>query len=182
MTQLDIKNILFEHDARFGEAEVSQMRFDSEFRALCEKNTCGYYGACWTCPPDAGSLDGLMKRVCGYERALVFQTIYPLEDSFDIEGMHEASLRHNQLVQAVQAAVQASGEDGLVLGAGACGACKTCTKCAGKPCRFPQRAVLSLEACGVDVSQLAKLAGLRYINGANTVTYFGVLLTHSQTE
>jgi predicted metal-binding protein len=178
MVNVEIRDILFEHGARFGEAEVSQMRFDPEFRALCEKNTCGYYGACWTCPPDAGPLEELMTRVRGYERALVFQTIYPLEDSFDIEGMHEASLRHNRLVQAVQAAAKASGEDGLVLGAGACGACKTCTKREGKPCRFPERAVLSLEACGVDVSQLAKLAGLKYINGANTVTYFGVLLYH----
>ena len=175
---MEIRDILLEHGARFGEAEVKQMRFDPEFRALCEKNTCGYYGACWTCPPDAGSLDELMSRVRGYERALVFQTVYPLEDSFDIEGMHEASRKHNQLVQAVQTAIKASGEDGLVLGAGACGACKTCTKREGKPCRSPERAVLSLEACGVDVSQLAKLAGLKYINGANTVTYFGVLLYH----
>ena len=175
---MEIRDILSEHGARYGEAEVSQMRFDPEFRALCEKNTCGFYGACWTCPPDAGTLDELMKRVRGYERALVFQTVYPLEDSFDIDGMHEASVRHNRLVQAVQAAVKAGGEDCFVLGAGACGVCNTCTKSEGKPCRSPERAVISLEACGVDVSQLAKLAGLKYINGANTVTYFGVLLYH----
>ena len=175
---MEIQDILFEHGARFGEADVSQFRFDPEFRVLCEKNACGYYGACWTCPPDAGSLEELMARVRGYERAIVFQTIYPLEDSFDIEGMHEASLRHNWLVQAVQTAVKASGEDALVLGAGACGVCKTCTKREGKPCRSSERAVLSLEACGVDVSQLAKLAGLKYINESNTVTYFGVLLHH----
>ena len=175
---MEIADILLEHGARYGEAEVSQFRFDPEFRALCEKNTCGFYGACWTCPPDAGTLDELIARVRGYERALVFQTVYPLEDSFDIEGMHEASVRHNRLVQAVQAAAKASGEDCFVLGAGACGACNTCTKREGKPCRSPERAVVSLEACGVDVSQLAKLAELKYINGANTVTYFGVLLYH----
>lgn len=175
---METRDILIEHGARFGEAEVSQMRFDPEFRALCERNSCGFYGACWTCPPDAGSLEELIGRVRGYERALVFQTVFPLEDSFDIEGMHEASLRHNRLVERVQAAAKAGGGDCFVLGAGACGVCGDCTKREGKPCRFPERAITSLEACGVDVSHLAKLAGLKYINGANTVTYFGVLLYH----
>ena len=175
---MDIRSLLTARNAPYGAIETARIRFDPIFREICASNKCGYYGACWTCPPDAGPLDELMARVRGYARALVFQTIYPLEDSFDIEGMHEASLRHNRLVQAVQAAAKASGEDCFVLGAGACGACNTCTKREGKPCRSPERAVVSLEACGVDVSQLAKLAELKYINGANTVTYFGVLLYH----
>ena len=38
------------------------------------------------------------------------------------------------------------------------------------------RACASLEAYGVSVSQLAELSGMRYINGENTVTYFGAVL------
>ena len=37
-------------------------------------------------------------------------------------------------------------------------------------------AVVPIEAAGVDVTQLAKLSGLPYINGKNTFTYFGLLL------
>ncbi|MBP5294985.1 MAG: DUF2284 domain-containing protein, partial [Lachnospiraceae bacterium] len=40
----------------------------------------------------------------------------------------------------------------------------------------PDKTLLSLEACGVDVYQTAKAAGLPYNNGANTVTYFGLIL------
>ena len=50
----------------------------------------------------------------------------------------------------------------------------------GKPgavlaCRFPDRAMSSLEAYGVNVSELAVQCGMRYINGENTVTYFGAV-------
>jgi len=171
-----VSELLTARGARFGEADVSQMRFDEEFRALCEKNSCGFYGACWTCPPDAGTIDALIQKVRSFQRVLVFLTVSALEDSFDIEGMHEASLRHNELVSQVQSAAKAQGMDCFLLGAGACGVCLTCTKRENLPCRFPDRAITSLEACGVDVSHLARLAGLKYINGANTVTYFGALL------
>lgn len=41
--------------------------------------------------------------------------------------------------------------------------------------RFPDRAMSSLEAYGVNVSELAVQCGMRYINGENTVTYFGAV-------
>ena len=33
----------------------------------------------------------------------------------------------------------------------------------------------SLEAYGVNVSELASASGMKYINGQNTVTYFGAV-------
>ena len=40
---------------------------------------------------------------------------------------------------------------------------------------FANNDVLQSVAYGVNVSALAKLVGLNYINGANTVTYFGAI-------
>lgn len=45
-----------------------------------------------------------------------------------------------------------------------------------EPCRFPDRAMASLEAYGVAVSELAEACGMKYINGQSTVTYFGAFL------
>jgi hypothetical protein len=42
-------------------------------------------------------------------------------------------------------------------------------------CRFPEKALSSLEGYGLDVYQTALHAGLPYVNGQNTVTYFGML-------
>ena len=55
--------------------------------------------------------------------------------------------------------------------------CDMCTECTypDAPCRFPEQAHGSLEGYGILVSELAGQAGIRYINGKNTVTYFGGL-------
>lgn len=171
-----VTELLTNENITFAVVDTAQIRFDTMFRELCQKNTCGFYGACWTCPPDAGSIEELIEQAKRHTHTLVFQTVHPLEDSFDIEGMHEASVKHNRLVQAVNSAARAEHPGCLVLGAGTCGVCARCTKPDGEPCRFPEKAVVSLEACGIDVAQLAKAAGLKYINGANTVTYFGAVL------
>jgi predicted metal-binding protein len=64
----------------------------------------------------------------------------------------------------------------LFLGAGSCFICKKCTYTDGKPCRFPEKAFPSVEACGIDVMSLSKSAGVKYNNGKKTVTYIGVIL------
>ena len=156
--------------------ETRDIPFDAAFRAACERNACGYYNRCWTCPPEAGSIESCMARVQAYPHAVLFQTVAPLEDSYDIEGMHDAAVAHNRLTLRVQQTIRQTGLTSMVLGAGTCGVCPTCTKPTGEPCRFPDLAITSLEACGVSVSELAKICGLKYINGANTVTYFGLLL------
>jgi predicted metal-binding protein len=156
--------------------ESKEIPFEKAFRAACEQNACGFYNRCWTCPPDAGNIDDCMTHVKEFPHAVLFQTISPLEDSYDIEGMHAAAIAHNALTLRVQETFRQAGIFSKVLGAGACGVCPTCTKPEGNPCRFPDLAVTSLEACGINVSELAKICGLRYINGQNTVTYFGLLL------
>ncbi|NLI54874.1 MAG: DUF2284 domain-containing protein [Clostridiales bacterium] len=156
--------------------EVDAIPFDTAFRDACRQNSCGFYNRCWTCPPDAGEIDELIARVRAYRYAVAFQTVSSLEDSYDMEGMHAAAAAHNRLTLKIQDLLSTLAPESMVLGAGACGICKTCTKPDGLPCRFPDRAILSLEACGIDVSALAKRCGLRYINGKNTVTYFGIAL------
>ena len=63
----------------------------------------------------------------------------------------------------------------LTLGAGGCRICPVCAMKTGEECRHPDRALASLEAYGVNVSKLAAASGMKYINGQNTVTYFGAV-------
>ena len=157
--------------------KVSDIETDASFRALCESNACGNYGRNWMCPPDAGDIHELMARLKSYPYALVYQTVSPLEDSYDFEGMTEAGYRHNQLMLALREKTDALPlSRALHLGAGGCRVCEECAKRTGEPCRHPRMAVASLETYGVNVSKLASLAGMKYINGQNTVTYFGAVL------
>lgn len=178
--------------------KVEDIALDPYFRKMCESNACGNYGRSYMCPPDIGGIEELMERFRTYELALVYQTVGKLEDSFDFEGMMEAAEGHNRLAQklwdytdelqdisaasgatalaAAEGLPDASALEFLHLGAGGCRLCSVCGKKMGTPCAHPDRAMGSLEAYGVNVSELAKLAGMGYINGQNTVTYFGCVL------
>lgn len=156
---------------------VGDIIFDPRYRELCASNACGNYGRCWMCPPDVGEVDQLIDEAKAFDWALVYQTVRPLEDSYDFEGMMEAGQLHNQLAQQLSAmAAELLAPGFLHLGAGGCRYCEVCAKKTGEPCRFPDKATASLEAYGISVSELAALGGMPYIHGVNTVTYFGAIL------
>ena len=160
-----------------GVVDLQDVRFDRAFRAMCETNACGNYGKCWMCPPDAGDIDALMNEAQSYQKALVYQTVGTLEDSYDFEGMMEAARLHNELSRALAkwfATLPFAKK--LHLGAGGCHMCGVCAKRTNEPCRHPELAMPSLETYGINVSELAASSGMKYINGQNTVTYFGALL------
>lgn len=177
----DAAKSLGAHD--FAIIEAASVPLRREFRAACEANTCGKFGRCWTCPPDIGDIDELIDRIQKYEWVLVYQSVWPLEDSFDIEGMEAAAEGHNALCQALTQKVGGilRGEV-LRLGAGGCQICERCAKLGDELCRFPEQAIASLEAYGIAVSELAELCGMKYINGQNTVTYFGAFFYGDRRE
>lgn len=157
--------------------KVSDIYFDPALRKACEQNYCGNFGKNWTCPPLCGDVNVLIKRAKQYSHAILFQSIYSLEDSYDFEGMVDAQKKHNFIVKEVLiAAKEMLGDNLLVLGAAGCSECEVCAKKTEEPCRHPDLAITSLEAYGIYVSEIAKQGGLKYINGKNTVTYFGMLL------
>lgn len=177
LTQRLIGQVLAQGADKAAVIDVSQIELEADFRRLCEANTCGKYGRCWMCPPDAGDIEDLMKKIRTYDKALVYQTIGLLEDSYDIEGMAEAAAKHNILSQKLKNLLaQENFAKELHLGAGGCHLCPVCARVENLPCRHPEDAVSSLEAHGINVSKLAAVCGMKYINGQNTVTYFGAVL------
>lgn len=163
--------------AHAGVVRVEEIHFEPAFREACASNMCGNYGRCWMCPPDAGDIHELIAKAKTFDKALVYQTIGTLEDSYDFEGMMEAADIQNKLAQEVGDVFKALPFTAtLHLGAGGCHVCSVCAKKTNEPCRFPERAMASLETYGVAVSELAAKANMKYINGQDTVTYFGAFL------
>lgn len=153
------------------------------FRDICETNACGLYGRCWMCPPDVGRIDALMATLRTYHDGLWYQTIGRLEDSFDIEGMQACGAAHAQVTLRIREALRArSVDDALYLSCGGCRVCETCAKVDDAPCRRPGDALPSLESYGVDVYQTTRDTDLRYINGQNTVTFFGMVLFREMND
>ncbi len=162
---------------------VEKIPFDPGFRKACEANQCGNYGKCWTCPPDVGEIDDLIRQAKQYRWAVVYQTIGQLEDSYDFEEMMEAGSRHQSNTRTfIEQTSKIWKGDFLHLSAGGCRCCARCAKLDNQPCRFPDQALASLEAYGVAVSELAPKVHMKYVNGVNTVTYFGMCLFQDAEE
>lgn len=163
--------------ANAGIISVDKIPFDPGFRKACEANQCGRYGKCWTCPPGVGDIHELIDRAKQYQWAVVYQTIGELEDSYDFEGMMAAGELHEKNSRAFIEKTQNLWQgEYLHLSAGGCRLCNRCAILDEEPCRFPDKALSSLEAYGVAVSVLAPKVQMKYINGVNTVTYFGMCL------
>lgn len=162
----------------YGCVSVQDIQFSEEFRAACEMNRCGKYGTNWTCPPAVGAFAQGVERIRAFSRGLVLQTIWILTDSFDIEGMLASGETHNQRVRDAYQQVGSLLSKGptKLFSAGACSVCARCTYLDGQPCAFPEQAVAPLEGYGIDVTHVIQLAGLRYNNGPNTVSYVGMIL------
>ena len=152
---------------------TTALPFTEETVRACARNACGRYNASWACPPAVGELEE-MKRFClSFPSALLFSSCCGLEDSFDLEGMDAARSAHTRLTDEIAKFYQIP--PSRVFGAEACTLCKECTY-PHAPCRFPEQKRRTVESLGIDVVRLSDMAGLKYCNGANTVTYFSLLL------
>jgi predicted metal-binding protein len=162
-----VKGRAFEYAA----VPTAAIVFSPELIKSCEANVCGKYNHCWTCPPAIDPVDKQKKLITAFPSAFVFTTMSALDDSFDYEGMTRAKEFHDRLTAEMH---ERFGKTNPVFGAGGCTICAVCAYPA--PCKFPDKIYSSIEAAGINVTDLSHAAGLRYNNGVNTVTYFSMIL------
>ncbi|MBS6196320.1 MAG: DUF2284 domain-containing protein [Clostridiales bacterium] len=166
------KNKLGIHE--YGFVKTEDLVVSKGVRKLCEDNVCGCYGKTWACPPGVGALEECEKKMKAYENVFVFTTKHELEDSFDWEGMISGKQEHEKMEPAVVELFREHFEHMMVLSTEGCARCENCTY-PEEPCRFPDKLHPSIESYGVEVNRLAKTAGIHYINGKDTVTYFSCI-------
>lgn len=157
--------------------KVTDIQFSDSFRQLCEKNSCGKYKTNWMCPPAVGDFEELRNQVLKFENGLVIQTVYQLEDSFDFEGMMTATTIHEEVFRKILEQIKAGSllDQMLPLNAGVCKYCDSCTY-PDRDCLYPDQALASVEAYGIDVTALVTSCGIPYNNGTASVSYVGMIL------
>jgi predicted metal-binding protein len=149
---------------------VGELVFSPQLLEYCKSNVCGRYNNSWTCPPACGSMEEQREKILCYQYTFVFTTMHKLEDSFDYEGMMHGKELHTSLTSEFKKRLT----DVPVYGAGSCSSCERCAF--PSPCLFPEKKIGSIEAAGINVTELSKAAGVAYNNGPNTVTYFSMAL------
>ena len=158
----------------WAETPTSKIIFSHKFLDYCKANTCGNYNKSWTCPPACKSLEEQKNIILTYDKLFVFTTKHNLEDSFDYDGMTKGQNLHTLITAQLKEKLPET----LVYGAGKCPVCSTCSF--PSPCPFPEKMIGSIEAAGIDVTELSKAAGINYNNGPDTVTFFSVIFCQKQ--
>ena len=156
--------------------DVRDIPFDEKFRSACEENICGCYNRNWACPPHAGNIHSLIAHARGYDRALIYITVHSVSGSCEEQEFEDVLRAHDEIARRLQDGCPP--EDMLHLSVGACTLCERCKAEENEPCLYPEHILPSVSAYGVHVSAMSEKCGLRYSNGENTITLFGMVLFH----
>ena len=158
-----------------GVVKAEHLVFLPEVREMCAADRCQSYGKRWTCPPYCGSLEEISLRAKAYHWGVLVQSTGQMEDDFDVEMMMETEGLQKERFTKLVEALKEQWPNCLPMSAGTCTLCRTCT-CPDAPCRFPDRAVPSMEAYGLFVSDVCEKSGLPYYYGPQTITYTSCIL------
>ena len=156
---------------------VDTLRFMPEVRDMCKADRCHQYNHCWTCPPACGTLEECAEMTRRYKKGVLLQTVGEIEDSFDLEGYKRVEELHKQRLLQLVETLCGENADFLPMGAGACTVCTECTF-PESPCRHPEKAVISMEAFGLWVSDVCKKNDVPYNYGENKIAYTSCILVN----
>lgn len=155
--------------------KVESIHLHPEVREMCAAGKCGQYGCSWSCPPYTGSLEECRAQILRFREGILVQTVQPIEDSFDAEGIMDAERLHKKRFYEMRDILAAEYPNLLAIGAGCCTRCEKCA-CPDAPCRFPEKKVSSMEAYGMLVLEVCKENQLGYYYGAQKIAYTSCFL------
>jgi len=155
--------------------DVSTLEFMQEIRDMCNAKQCRNYDTSWSCPPACAPVDEIKDNVQKYTKGILVQTVGDLEDSLDWDGIMENGARHKENFKKMRESLNQKQKKVLALGAGECKICEKCTY-PEKPCRYPDKMEISMEACGLFVSKVCTDNNLGYNYGSEKIAFTSCFL------
>lgn len=154
--------------------DTSEIIFSKNVRLLAEQEVEENGQSSWSMPPAVGTYEECRGRCKKYENALLFSTIYPVEDIANIEEWAKAGVEHNQIT--LQMAKELDG-DCLPLGI----RCRRCKECGwpSEECRHKESLLHSTESYGIHIMETMAKQDIIGFYDSKTVVCFGVILLHN---
>jgi predicted metal-binding protein len=128
--------------------------FDDKVREMCI--TCKRYGKKATCPPHIEETSHYKRLLLSYKYGIIYYDTYKV-----IVGEQESSRRSSiSLHKVILSEKKRIFNEGhyFIFGLGA-GSCKLCKKCVF-PCAYPEKALIPMEATGIDVVETMRRKGV----------------------
>lgn len=145
-----------------------------DIRDMCNADKCMIFGKNWGCPPHCGTVEECQQKMHSYSKGILLQTTGHMTKAIDSKCYRETERRHLTNFYALADLVRETYPDALCLGAGGCRQCKKCAY--PEPCRFPEKAMSSMEGYGLFVTQVCRDVGVPYYHGERTITYSACIL------
>jgi len=129
-------------------------------RLKCQVPLCEFYEVCKVCPPNIPGVRQFNEALQSYNRAFLVVLREKVKDIAMYRKDFSAELRLAEIVSKLELTAF---QRGYYLALGLCvGGCKLCSKCPppGEPCRHPFKARPGPEGFGIDITALAREAGV----------------------
>lgn len=142
------------------ELDIRKIKPSQSVRLKCIVPLCEYYGVCKVCPPNIPGVAEFREALKDYSRAFLVVLREKIEDINRYRDEFSAELK---LAEAVSEMELAAFQQGFYQALGLCvGGCKFCKECVPSdlPCRHPFKARPSPEGFGIDITILAREAGV----------------------
>ena len=145
-------------------------------RSLCRTNMCGHYNHSWTCPPNCGSAEYCLERICSYKDCDVIMKRFCNVDFSDNDSVERMMNGFRDLCRDVMIGCRKEGFDVLAFADGPCSYCEECAFLKGKNCCHPDMQVPSVSGYGFDMTEFLKSIGESFGFSKEYVTLYGVIL------
>jgi len=145
-----------------------------DIRDMCKEDKCGVFGKNWTCPPECGTLEECERKMRQYKNGILLQKVGNLSRVIDVKAYIKIEKEYRESLLKFAAEIKKTHPNALCLGAGACTVCEKCAY--PNPCLFPEKALSSMEAYGLFVTQVCRDCNVPYYYGEKTITFMACVL------
>ena len=160
--------------SQWGCLDMTALEVRKEVRDMCASDRCHIYGKNWSCPPYCGTLEECTQQLKAFHQGILVQTVGKTQKRIDTKAYRRIEEEHLERFRQLTGKVKKECPKALCLGSGGC---RICPECAWpETCRFPEKALSSMEAYGLFVSQICAANGIAYHHGDCTVTYTSCIL------
>lgn len=118
---------------------------------------CAGYGRGYCCPPETPTPEKTREILARYRRAILFHYTAVKREG-ENRKKHQSEF-FEDLVELEGEMFKAGFYKAFVMLSGPCTRCSPCAKLKGEPCHFGMQARPSMEACGIDVYETARISG-----------------------
>lgn len=154
---------------------TEQVPVDAKFRAYCEENLCGLYGANYSCPPDCGAPQEMHRQILAQDRALIISKTWDVVGFSDKCAVAHARRTHNDAVLRLTRKLRTLVDVGFCAGYNGCPLCEPCLRTKGAPCAHPDERISCMSAYCIDVAKLAERCSLGFDWVDDKLFLFGMI-------